>query len=202
MSDRIRIPVYPHVRRYLQIQFGESINATDRNYASVLLRSLLKKFDKKEPWKVRPSSKLDLGGTFDILIGNDGIQRLGGYLSNTDILKFSQAIDLLIRQEMYRWCHHPNATDHVIDFNIRRFIDFYGFAEDDLPFDNLKRWYFRERQRINKRVTDRLNEEYKVFISYASAENTPLSSRWRLREQDVTKSLPAHKECQLIIPFQ
>lgn len=164
MPDIIRIPVYRHVHRYLQVHHGEHIYASGRNYASVLIRSMLRKFDKKEPWKQRPSDKLQLGATFDVIIGRMGLERLGAYISNEDILKFSKAIDLLIRQEMYRWCQHPNATDHVIDFNIRRFLDFYGFPEDDLPFDNMKRWYFRERERLNQRLNPPIVNRYQLII--------------------------------------
>ena len=166
MSGIIRIPVYRHVQRYLQIHHGEYIYSSDRNYASMLVRSMLKKFDKKEPWKQKPSNKLNLGATFDIVIGRTRLEQLGTYISNEDILKFSKTIDLLIRQEMYRWCRHPNATDHVIDFNIRRFLDFYNFPEDDLPFDNMKRWYFRERERIDKRLNPPIVEQYQLVFQF------------------------------------
>jgi hypothetical protein len=134
-----------------------------------------------------------------VVIGREGIQRLGGYLTNADILKFSQAMDLLIRQEMYRWCQHPNATDHVIDFNIRRFIDLYGFSEDDLPFENLKRWYFRERERINKRLNARTEHEYAMMLSYASPnDGVPITKRI---SDEPYKRLSIPKAFQLIIPF-
>jgi len=67
------------------------------------------------------------------------------------ILEFNESIDLTIKLEMFRWCHHPNAYFKEVDYNIKRFIDFYEFSEDDLTFDNLKRWYYRERQRISSR---------------------------------------------------
>ena len=201
MSIAIRIPVYPHVRRYLEVQYGNYIVASDRNCASILIRSMLKKFDKKDPSLVRPSEKLNLGATYDILIGQNRFDHLGGYLDNEDILKFSKSIDLLIRQEMYRWCNHPNATDQVIDFNIRRFVDYYGFDEDDLPFDNLKRWYFRERQRYNKRVDAKLISEYKTLLSYAAATND-LSVEKINRFQDLQHQInPAKKVFQLKMCF-
>lgn len=200
--DSIRIPVYKHIRRYLQVQYGNCIYATDRNYASAIIRGMLKKFDKKDPAKVRPSQKLNLGATFDVVIGREGIQRLGGYLTNADILKFSHAIDLIIRQEMYRWCQHPNATDQVIDFNIRRFIDLYGFSEDDLPFENLKRWYFRERERTNKRLNARIEQDYKMMLSYASTEDgLPITRCIHSSDGEPSKNWSILKEFQLMIPF-
>jgi hypothetical protein len=202
MGSTIRIPVYPYVRRYLEVQYGPSLYVFDRNYASTVLRSMLKKFNKQDPSIVRPSQKLNLGATYDITIGRNSLDRLGAYLTNEDIKRFSQAMDLLIRQEMYRWCQHPNATDHVTDFNIRRFIDLYGFSEDDLPFENLKRWYFRERERINKRLNARIEQDYKMILSYASTEDgLPITRCIHSRDDEPSKNWSIPKEFQLIIPF-
>lgn len=163
--DVVRIPVYPHVAAYLKFYFGERMFVSDRNTISILVRSMLKKFDKMDPGLVRPSQKLNLGATFDIVIGKDGYKRLGAYMSNDDILEFSKAIDTMIRQEMFRWCNHPNSTDKVIDYNILRFRDLYGMSEDDFPFDNLKRWYFRERLRLKERQLQPVSFEVQLMIA-------------------------------------
>ncbi len=196
----IRIPIYPYIRSYLEVQYGTRICIHDHNYVSSLLRSMLNKFDKKDPTKVKPCQKLNLGATFDFDIGKN---TLGTHLTNEDIRRFSNAIDLLIRQEMYRWCNHPNATDQVVDYNIRRFIDFYGFAEDDLPFENLKRWYYRERERFNKRSNNRLIEEYRLFLSYAPINNDlPLDKKiGRFNKHEQQFKTPPINQIQLIIPF-
>ncbi len=152
MSDFVRITVKPHVKRYLTVQFGPVLFISDRNYAAGLLRSMFEPFAKDDPAKVRPSLKQSLGETYDVCMGTSGLRTYGGYLSNEKLKLFSEAIDLMIKQEMYRWCQHPNATDMVVDFNIRRFQDFYGFQEEHLSFDNLKRWYYRERRRLEERA--------------------------------------------------
>jgi hypothetical protein len=33
-----------------------------------------------------------------------------------------------------------------VDQTIREFTALYDFSEDELPFENLKRWYYRERR--------------------------------------------------------
>lgn len=152
MSDLIRITVRPHVRRYLTVQFGPMLYISDGNYAAALLRALFEPFAKDDPGKVRPSLKHSLGATYDVCMGETGLRRYGGFLSTEKLKLFSETLDLMIKQEMYRWCHHPNAPDEKVDFNIRRFQAYYGFDEDDLSFDNLKRWYYRERQRLEKRA--------------------------------------------------
>jgi hypothetical protein len=94
-----------------------------------------------------------------------------------------------------------SGFDKVIDFNIRRFIDLYGFSEDDLPFENLKRWYFRERERINKRLNARTEHEYAMMLSYASTDDwVPITKRIHLNDEQY-KSLSIPKSFQLMIPF-
>lgn len=151
MSDIVRITVRPHVKKYLVHHFGETLMINDHNYPAILLRALFQPFDKVDPALVRPSLKESLGEFYDIAMGETGLRRYGGYLSNDQIKGFDKAIDLLIKQEMYRWCQHPNRKDEVVDFNIKRFRVYYDFQDEDLTFDNLKRWYYREGERVRKR---------------------------------------------------
>lgn len=151
MSDIVRITVRPHVKKYLTHHFGEILMINDHNYPAILLRSLFQPFDKIDPALVRPSLKESLGEFYDIAMGDHGLKRYGGYLSNEQLKAFDKAIDLLIKQEMYRWCQHPNRIDEVVDYNIIRFREYYDFQDEDLTFDNLKRWYYREGERVRKR---------------------------------------------------
>ena len=157
-----------HLRRYLEVHYGPCVYIYEHNYVSTLVRSMLKKFDKKDPFKIRISPKMSLGATYDIIIGSHMLHQAGAYLSEEDIKRFSTSVDLLIRRDLYQWCNHPNATDQVIDYNIRRFLDFYGFAEDDLPFGNMKRWFFRERLRMNMRLNPIVDPEYQLLIDFSS----------------------------------
>lgn len=114
---------------------------------------------------VRPSLKLDLGASYDILIGRREFDLHGAFISNDNLLIFSEIMMQQIREEMYRWVNHPNRPDKVVDYNIVRFQEHYGFSEDSLPFDNLKRWYYRERKRIEKR--NEKTEKFKPQLSFA-----------------------------------
>lgn len=175
MSDVVRITVKTHVKKYLVHHFGETLMIRDKNYASTLLRSLFEQFSKQEPWKVRPSQKISLGAMYDVCMGETGLRTFGGFLSDDSLRDFSKNIDLLIKQEMYRWCHHPNATDEVVDFNIRRFQDFYGFEEEELSFDNLKRWYYRERERLKKRHERAVSSSPQLIIPLYISEQESAS---------------------------
>ncbi|MFN8406784.1 MAG: hypothetical protein U0X71_04815 [Sphingobacteriaceae bacterium] len=194
MTSTIRIPVYPHVRRYLEVQYGPRVYVYEHNYVSTFIRSMLKKFDKKAPNLPNSSPKMNLGATYDIMIGSNALHQVGAYLSEEDIRRFSKSIDLLIRRDMYQWCNHPNATDQVIDFNIRRFLDFYGFPEDDLPFANMKRWYYRERLRMNMRLNPIVDQEYQLLIDF-SGKNTPGHKEW-----NEFKPIPSKNQLGIAFP--
>ncbi len=159
MDAKILIPVRKHIEKYLTIQHGRQLVISSRGYMPLLLMRMLQKHDKQDPGLVRPSQKLidhKIYFPYPVYIGSSYFKTKGSYISQEDLLRFNDAVHDMICEEMYRWCGHaiygdPNTIDSVVDYNIRRFQDWYGFTEEDLPFDNLKRWYYRERERIEKR---------------------------------------------------
>ncbi|MGJ1295545.1 hypothetical protein ACR777_15165 [Sphingobacterium spiritivorum] len=155
MSNLLQITVEPHVETYVRHHYGKQLMLSDDNFIILMIKPLLKPFSKQDPWKIKPTKKYSLGGVINLWLSDGMMRKYGGFLTDEDIKAISVSIDLVIKQEMYRWCHHPNATDEIVDYNIKRFIDFYGFSEDDLTFDNLKRWYYRERKRLLKRKSER-----------------------------------------------
>ncbi|MFD2741952.1 MULTISPECIES: hypothetical protein [Sphingobacterium] len=158
MSNLIRLTVEPHVEIFINFWYGKKILLSEDNPITALLKSVFRPFDKVDPSKVRPSRKYDLGGWIDIIVSDGMLRKHGGYICGDDIKSFSKAVDLMIKQDMYRWCHHPNSTDKLVDYNIRRYIEFYNFYEDDITFDNLKRWYYRNRERREKRKVAEIKE--------------------------------------------
>lgn len=151
MQNLIRITVEPHVGTYLRFHFGKRMSLSEKNLISIALLNLFEQFDKLDPFQLKGQRKESLGDFFEVYLSDYLLRKVGGHLSNEAITSFNEAVDLIIKQDMYRWCNHPNADHKEVDYNIKRFIDFYKFAEDDLTFDNLKRWYYRERERIQKR---------------------------------------------------
>lgn len=155
MGAKILLPVRAHVKKYLEHTHGNQMEVCDRGYAPFLLLSMLERHKKQDPGRVRPSQKIiDHKNYFGypIYIGTKYENSRGLYLSKFNIDKFNDCIDDLFREEMYRFANHPNATDQVIDYNIIRFREMYNIYEDELPFDNLKRWYYRERKRLTERI--------------------------------------------------
>jgi len=154
MSNIIKLTVEPHVETYITTAFGKQLELSDNNQITVLLKNLMEPFSKVDPGKIRPSKKYGLGGSIDIFVSDYLLKKHGGYISDENIKTFSKSVDLIIKQNMYSWCHAHNRPDEYVDYNIKRFLDFYGFSEDDLSFDNCKRWYYRERERMAKRKSE------------------------------------------------
>lgn len=151
----IKITVELHVSQYIRHHFGERIFLSDQNLVTSILKSLLKPFEKVDPVFLRNQRKDSLGSFIEVNVSDFLLRRYGASLDNEAILSFNESIDQIIKQEMYRWVNHPNAPHKEVDYNIRAFISFYDFQEESLSFDNLKRWYYRERERIRKRKTDK-----------------------------------------------
>ena len=172
MGAKILLPVKAHVKKYLLYTHGPQLDVSARGYLPFLILKMLEKHKKQDPSKVRPSQRLIDGKIFisyNVYVGDKYEKTL--YISNANILHFNDCIDDLLREEMYRYIHHPNATDECVDYNIKRFREMYTISEDELPFDNLKRWYYRERERINTRL--KAPEPFKPQMTLSFSKEEP-----------------------------
>ena len=148
MSNIIHLPVYPHVRQYLGKHYGSCLYLHERHYACSLLKLLLKNQNHKFEKSAKESQ---LGAVYPFVLGKGVKEEYGQYLSRHDIISFSKTIENLILKELFKWVNHPFCPEDKIDFAIKEFINFYDFSEDDFPFSQLKRWFFRERIRDHAR---------------------------------------------------
>lgn len=169
MSARIYLPVKAHIKKYIEIQYGKEMALSNRGVVAFLLLNMLEKHAKIDPSLVKPSQKLidnEVYFAYKVFIGDHHERTRGLYLSDEKIKHFNESVDDMIREEMYRWCRHPNSTDHTVDFDIVRFRDFYGISEDEMPFENLKRWYYRERKRLDDRGRIEIRYEPQIELFY------------------------------------
>jgi hypothetical protein len=169
MSARILLPLWPHIKKYIFVQYGKEMSVGDRGVIPFLLLNMLEQHKKEDPATVRPNQKLIDHKKFfpyPIFIWDNYQVSKGLYLSPTSIRRFNESVDDMLREEMYRWCKHPNSTDSTVDYDILRFREWYGITEDELPFDNLKRWYYRERQRLDDRVRIEIKYEPQMELFY------------------------------------
>lgn len=171
----IRIPVKPFIKKYLTRQFGAELKLSDRNFFSILIIGLLRKFEKGNPVVQRPNHKIIDGVNFvgyDVFIGNGIFEKYGAYISTENILFLNEALDNMIRRCMYDWIFSPASPHKEVDYNIIAFREMYGIEEDELPFDNLKRWFYRERQRMDKRGNYRIEDKDRELVIEYKYDNT------------------------------
>jgi hypothetical protein len=169
MDAKFLIPVLPHVLKYLQKHYGQIMAISSRGPAPTMLLGLLTKHDKLDPSKVRPSQKLidnKIYFPYPVYVGANILKTRGAYITPGNLERFNDAIDDLIREQMFHYVSHPNAPFKEVDYNIRHFQEINGFTEDDLPFDNLKRWYYRERQRFADRLNFVPKREPQLVLSF------------------------------------
>jgi hypothetical protein len=169
MSARILLPVLPHIKKYLQIQYGKEMAVSDRGVVSFLLLNMLEKHHKKDPSQVKPSQKLIDDKKYfgyPIYIGDNYERSKGLYLSKSNMIRFNESVDDMLREEMFRFCKNPGYNIFEVDKNIVCFRDFYGITEDELPFENLKRWYYRERARLEDRAKVEIQYEPQLILSF------------------------------------
>ncbi|WP_285055160.1 hypothetical protein [Pedobacter ginsengisoli] len=156
MSARILLPVKAHIKKYLTVQFGPEMAISDIGTIPMLLFLMLEKHKKADPGVVKPNQRLIDDKKYfgyKVYIGDKYQESRGLYLSREKIIRFNESIDNMMREDMFRFCQSPGENnDHVVDYNINRFREFYGIWEDELPFDNLKRWYYRERIRLEEHL--------------------------------------------------
>ncbi len=156
----IRIPVYLHVRRYLLAQYGPRIYSGEPNYVALLFNSIFKSPTKDRSINDSPQCTFQ-GATYDFVLSKNNFHCRDSEvtLSPKKLKQFSTAIDKLIRQELFKWCDHPFVPFKQTDYNIRSFLDYYGFSEDELSFLNMKRWYFFEKKRVITRLNPCVDQE-------------------------------------------
>ena len=147
----LRMPVHPWVRKYLLHHYPEPLSVSERGYASTLLRQMLEKPQKVDPRKIIHRPKLNLGSHYGIFVGAVSADKYGVHLVNEKIISFNDSMDDLLREEMYRFVQMMVKKGHQVDNSIKEFLAIYDICEDELPFENLKRWYYRERIRIDAR---------------------------------------------------
>ena len=110
MSARILLPLQAHIRQYLIIQYGAELYLSDRGMVSFLLINMLEKHKKGDPATIRPSQKMIDDKKYfgyPIFIGDDYERTKGLFLSANNIKQFNDSVDDMIREEMYKWCIHP-----------------------------------------------------------------------------------------------
>lgn len=155
----IRISVYPHIRKYLLHHYTEGVlNPSVRGGLSTLLINLLQPVPKIDPAGYKPPLRVKYGETYSFRMTPHLLGKYGNYISSDNVRRFNELVLDLIHGELYRLVTLMAELNYNTDQAIRKFQELYDFSEDELPFENLKRWYYRERSRKCLRVVHNATE--------------------------------------------
>ncbi len=100
---------------------------------------------KLSPEEIKSVVKINYGAYFGFAVTASSA-RSQTYLNSDSVKKINQVISDIIHEEMYRMITRQAGKFVQVDQTIREFTAMYDFTEDELPFENLKRWYYRERK--------------------------------------------------------
>jgi hypothetical protein len=137
----LQIPVKAHVYKYLISQFGLSMTLTKSNAVGLLLTHLLKRNTKHkqydyvlQSYEKSYSVQIPKGFVFD-----RGVR----YLSTYSVMQLNNFVDDLIKAQFYTFMELHLAAGIMRRDAIIKFRERYGFEEDDLAFETLKKAYYR-----------------------------------------------------------
>jgi hypothetical protein len=137
----IQIPVKAHVYKYLNSQFGLSMTLTKSHSVGLLLSHLLKRNSKDKQYEYVLQS-YEKSYTVDIPKGfvfNRGVR----YLSTYSVMQLNNFVDDLIKAQFFTFMELHLAAGVMRRDAIYKFRERYGFGEDELAFETLKKAYYR-----------------------------------------------------------
>jgi hypothetical protein len=143
--------VHPYIRKYLLYHYSEPFFVTERGYVPAFILNALERPVKVAPSELKKKDKISYGEFIGIQVGNSTVRKHGNCISGENVKLFNEVVSDLIHEEMYRFVTQLKNNRCQVDDSIRSFQAMYNFTEDELPFENLKRWYYRERARIEMR---------------------------------------------------
>lgn len=151
----IRISVHPYVRKYCLHHYSEPFFVTERGYIPGYIENALERMPKVDPADYKKKDKIIYGEFLGVYITPATIRKRGNFISSDNVKLFNDVVSDLLHEEMYRFINQLNKFNCQVDDSIRNFQAMYDFTEDELPFENLKRWYYRERKRLEDRKQER-----------------------------------------------
>lgn len=148
MTRELTIPVDSIVKKYLEKHYGsKKIILSNSDFIGQHLISLLKY--RKKIYRYRQRVMTNNSITF--LISKDYSGRFGNTMSQEDVINFNDFmkgyIRSVFRQSMYFQLMHCNDIKN----SILLFMDRFGFTDNDIDYETLKKDYYRyESVKIDK----------------------------------------------------
>jgi hypothetical protein len=168
----IRISVFPYIRKFLMYHYGETFFVTDRGYIPGFVLNALERPVKVDPAAFKKKDKIIYGEFIGVQVGASTARKKGNMISGENVKLFNEVVHDLIHEQMYQYVSLLNKTGCQVDDSIRNFQEAMGFTEDELPFENLKRWFYRERKRLELRKMIQNTEPPQLTLNYFAEKPT------------------------------
>jgi len=142
----IQIPVKAHVYKYLTRQFGPDMTLSRSNSVGLLLMHLLKRNSNDKQYDYVTKS---YENSYTVLIPKPFVFNRGiRYLSTYSAMQLNNFVDDLIKEQFFTFMELQLSAGMIRRDAIYKFRERYGFGEDELAFDTLKKAFYRhERSR-------------------------------------------------------
>jgi hypothetical protein len=144
MSFTVQIPVKKYIKTYIENNCGSPANLSGLPEINDLFLDLLKypHFNRDKQAKCSYTSSIT------IIISSDTFYRHGWQLSKTDIVRFNQKCEAMIKFNSRHFIMANNSLGIPISKCIREFQSLFQFDEDTFTYEAIKKDYDRHGKKI------------------------------------------------------
>ncbi len=185
MQFAIHIPVRAHVKKYLVAQYGtEQIPLKKTDDIRLFLHNMIGKPGNR----YRPKNLSDCSICF--LLTEDQMERLGNSITAEHILSFNQFVEEKIRHELFvDILFATRVFDVKKDKAIADFMAVYGFDDDDIKHETLRKAFYRFEVEQNKKFIGKIVPSVTQSLQAEKSANAIRQSNYRKRLKQKKKKL-------------
>lgn len=141
----IEIPVRRHIKQYLEQKYGAPAKMERKHLEGSFLYELI-----EDPSRERDCDVGEFSSVINVLLPDRVLMRRGHYLTKTQVATFNAFIDNFIKEEMLKHIHlilrlnpHLEIRLAILDYQQQ-----YQMSDDYLPYETIKKHYYRHRMRL------------------------------------------------------
>jgi hypothetical protein len=151
----IKIPMKPFLVKFLYSKFGQHHKASKTTWLGISATNLLTDVYSK-PIKVRDTCN------FTLLIPYQMCLQKGHFINYNAIPEFKQNVERVFRDFMHEFIkiNSKDKSYGEITRSLKRFLEYYNIAEDELKLDSAYRHYTRSiKEKENRTKNNSLNKK-------------------------------------------
>ena len=149
---KISVPVY--LKKFLQVQFGNSYTVKQTDWFGILLVGQLQK--KSSAYYSYKKASNDIAvNSYDIIIPSHSAFKNWLFLIKQNENKLINAVDDIFRKQIYYQAIF-NQIHYNIEYQttIKNILESYGIEEDELQYETLRKDFSRNKTEIEKKINE------------------------------------------------